>query len=84
MEYKVSNLVNLIEEHYRKPDNEVGGVLHIVTDDENLAKNHIVWVLNKAKDLNDTLAITIAEELLELDIKARRKVVREFQKQHKY
>jgi len=81
---EVTELVDLIKLHYSKPDNAVGGVLHIVTDDENLAKRHIIWVLNEAKKVNDTLAITIAEELLKMDFQSRRKVISLFNSRLKH
>lgn len=52
------------ERFYSKPGNEVGGILHIVLDDDNLQTHHIEWSRSEAVVSEDRDAIFICDILL--------------------
>jgi hypothetical protein len=70
----VPQLVPLIRAYYAKPGNLVGGNLHAVLDDGNLADGHIEWCLARARDEGDADGVLLAELLLQMTPTQRRKL----------
>jgi hypothetical protein len=65
----------LILAYYEKPENVVGGNLHIVLDDFNIRDGDIDFCLKQAEDNGDGDGVLIARLLLALSPDARRRVV---------
>jgi len=72
----ISHLIKLAREYYRIPDNECGGVFHIVLDDENTSKSSIRFCLKLAKKSNDAKGIELGEILLNTPLRARNQLVK--------
>jgi hypothetical protein len=69
----VAELQLLAFEYYRA-GNVTGGVLHIVLDDGNVERDHVLWCLRQAVEERDWLAVKIATHMLGLTSKERREV----------
>jgi hypothetical protein len=72
----VSEVVALARAYYKKPGNSVGGCLHIVLDDGNLADSHLQACVEWAKALHDEDGLVLATKLLAMSPTQRRKVYR--------
>ena len=56
----------MIEKYYEKKGNNVGGNLHIVLDDMNYEKEHILFCRERALEHKDEDGIALADALLGL------------------
>lgn len=63
---------------YALPGNDCGGVLHIVTDDDNIETHHVQWCLDEASAAGDIAGRALALRLLAASFLMRRRVVRRF------
>ncbi len=70
----VPEVLPLIQEYYRKPENCVGGNLHIVLEDSNVENSHIKYCLEQAKTAGDKDGVRIAELLFQMSKTQRRKL----------
>ena len=64
-----------INAYYDKPENGVGGNLHIVLDDGNTEARHVLFCLRQAERGGDEDGVRLAEALLCLDQAERDGVV---------
>ena len=71
-------LIQECKNYYSKPENCVGGSLHIVLDDENIEDEHIKWCKNYAKEKGDNEGVLLAELLLKATIQQREKLVSDY------
>ena len=62
-------LLKLCVEWYAVPDNECGGCLHIVLDDDNVDDDDLLWCLNRT---DDKKTIAIIEGLQQLSLMQRK------------
>ena len=76
---KVPEVRMKVQDFYRKPGNEVGGLLHVVLDDGNLELSHIEHAGVLAWEAGDVDAFEIACLLLQMTPTQRKKVQRSFQ-----
>jgi len=72
----VESLIQSCQKYYDKPGNGVGGILHIVLDDENVDDENIKYCLGQAARKDDIPAVKIASELLGMSVEDRLAVVR--------
>lgn len=70
----VPEVLPFIQEYYRKPENCVGGNLHIVLEDSNVEDIHVKYCLKQAKAEHDKDGVRIAELLLQMSKTQRRKL----------
>lgn len=68
----VDELVPLIRSYYAKPGNGVGGSLHIVFEDGNIADGHIAHCLDYARERGDHDGVVIAMSLMQMTPTQRR------------
>ena len=64
----------LVKDYYAKPDNLVGGNLHVVLDDGNIQDYHIELCLKQAEEERDEDGIILAKALLEMSLTQRKKI----------
>jgi hypothetical protein len=62
----VPEVLPLLVAYLLKPGNEVGGSLHIITDDGNDEPGHAAWCLSYARNIGDTDAIPILELMVQM------------------
>jgi len=72
----VHEVLPLVRAYYGKPENNVGGNLHLVLDDVNVEDQHVSFCLEVAKERNDDDGVRIAELLLRMSKTQRYKVAR--------
>jgi hypothetical protein len=63
-----------------KPENAVGGSLHIVLDDENVSDSDVQWCLKRAQELGDAEGAELAAVLLRMSRTQRLKLAAQFYK----
>ena len=73
-DWRVRVAVMAANAYYRKPDNGVGGVLHIVLDDGNLEAQHVTFCLNEARKCDDRDGEALALMLSDMTQTQRAKV----------
>lgn len=74
----ITELVPLLKEYYSKPENCVGGSLHIVLEDDNLENGHIEYCIEYAKKEGDLEGAKLGEMLLQLTKSQRRRLVTKY------
>ena len=57
----------MTKNYYKKEGNEYGGNLHLVLDDGNIDKHHILFCLNECKKDKDGDGINICNILLKMN-----------------
>lgn len=70
----VSQVMELVREYYRLPNNSVGGSLHIVLSDGNIEDSHVKFCIQWAKDHNDPEGVKLGELLLKMSKTQRKKL----------
>lgn len=60
--------------YYDTPGNEVGGALHVVLDDGNVADGHVQMSRDKAEAHGDTEGVKLATLILRMSKTQRRKL----------
>lgn len=70
----VPEMAEWVREFYRMPGNEVGGSLHIVLDDKNLADHHVASCIEFARERGDAEGERLAETLARMSVTQRRKL----------
>jgi hypothetical protein len=70
----IPDVVPLVLEYFAQPGNEGGGIFHVVLVDKNYEKCHAVSALEVAQESGDSLALKIAEMLVEMSSTQRRKL----------
>jgi hypothetical protein len=73
--YTIPEVIPLFKEYLSKPGNEVGGCLHIITDDFNIEDCHIEFCIDYARKRNDVDAIRLGDILLQMSKTQRKKLV---------
>ena len=77
----VPEVLPLVRACYAKPENSVGGILHVVLDDGNLALSHLDWAWEQAFHGNDEDALQIVDKLRKMTPTQRRTVVARFHRE---
>ena len=65
-----------VREYRQKPGNALGGSLHIIVDDGNLADNDVEFCRGWARECGDVEGERLAEALLRMSVTQRRKIYR--------
>ncbi len=60
--------------YLRRPENSVGGPLHIVTDDGNYKDDHIWHCYNEARKQGDEDGVWLAAQMLKMSLTQRKKL----------
>jgi hypothetical protein len=61
-----------------KPNNSVGGSLHIVLEDDNVETGHVQWCRQYAEQQGDSDGVALADVLLRMSITQRLKLADRF------
>ena len=64
----------IVQNYLDRPENVVGGNLHIVLDDGNLEDHHIQFCISRAAEAGDKEGIALGDALLELSMTQRKKL----------
>lgn len=70
----VPDVLPLVRAYYAKPENGVGGNLHIVLDDGNVEDSHVRFCLDRAHEAGDADGIALAGLLLRMSRTQRLKL----------
>jgi hypothetical protein len=70
----IPEVVPLIRDYYRKPENGVGGHLHIVLEDSNIQDAHLRFCRDAAREAGDHDGQVLAEILLRMSKTQRAKL----------
>jgi hypothetical protein len=60
----VPDVAPLVRAYYAKPGNDMGGSLHIVLEDENVADHHVAACIQFARERGDEDGMWLARVLL--------------------
>lgn len=72
----IPEVLPLVRAYYAKPGNSVGGSLHIVLEDYNVADSNVEWCRTNAWEKGDKDGVALAEMLLLMSRTQRRKLGR--------
>lgn len=72
----ISEVLPLVRAYYAKPGNDVGGCLHVVLDDGNVADGHVRACMEFAKKQGDAAGVELAQVILRMSKTQRRKLAR--------
>lgn len=72
------DIVPLVREFKKNPDNGVGGNLHIFLEDGNIEDDHIAFCLSKCVERGDDLGEAICRLSLRMSHTQRKRLSREF------
>lgn len=75
MKPTIPEVLPLIKEYLKRPENVVGGNLHIVLDDGNITNGNIEFCHRQAAQHGDTTGMEIAKNLLMMSMTQRKKIV---------
>jgi hypothetical protein len=64
----------LVVNYYQKPENSVGGNLHIVLEDKNVKDSDVIFCLNQAIDKDDLDGEVLARQILSMSKTQRLKL----------
>jgi hypothetical protein len=67
-------ILDLLKDYYRKPENNVGGNLHIILEDPNERDKDVQFCIDRAQLRGDQDGVIIAKAILNLSITQRRKL----------
>ena len=70
----VPEVLSIVKAYYSKPNNGVGGSLHIVLEDGNIETHHIEFCKENARKNNDLDGVALAELLLKMSYTQRKKL----------
>jgi hypothetical protein len=73
-----ASVTALAKAYYAKPENSVGGNLHVVLDDGNIEDDCVKFCRERAVEEGDVDGIELADALLQLSYTQRRKVYRDY------
>lgn len=74
----VPQLIEECKKYYSLPNNGVGGSLHIVLDDGNIADHHITYCIQYAKEQNDIEGEKLGQLLLQASKTQRKKILNNY------
>ena len=70
----VLEILPVVRAYYAKPNNGVGGSLHIVLEDGNIETSHIEFCMEYARENNDPDGVVLAKLLMKMSRTQRRKL----------
>lgn len=70
----VPEVLPIVKAYYAKPNNGVGGSLHIVLDDGNIETSSVKFCREYARQNNDLDGVALAELLLKMSYTQRKKL----------
>jgi len=70
----VPEVLPIVKAYYAKPNNGVGGSLHIVLDDGNVETSSVEFCKEYARQNNDLDGVALAELLLKMSYTQRKKL----------
>lgn len=69
-------VIELFQAYQDAPGNGAWGSLHIVLDDGNLAKHHIMWCFRECQKHDDTMGMMLCGFMLALSLREKRSLYR--------
>lgn len=74
MKPTIPEIIPLLKAYVSKPENGVGGSLHIVLEDGNVNDSHVAFCRNLAQNAGDADGVVVADMLLQMSKTQRRKI----------
>lgn len=74
----IPEVLPLVRDYYAQPGNGAGGNFHIVLDDGNINRTHVVWCWNRAREARDWRGMALGFKLLRMTISQRKRLTRDY------
>lgn len=74
MKPTIPDVLPMVRAYYASPGNELGGSLHIVLEDSNIADRHVEFCAQYAREHGDSAGLVLALTLLRMSKTQRRRL----------